>query len=486
MRTPRLIAILPFLLLACGPSSDPAIDLHPPTESCVDRCGKGGGIACGCDDGCGERGDCCVDYEAVCVDEGCGTPEVPACSPGVLVETVDPLTGCGAWICEPCTPLEDPPADFCLDGAAGVRLDDATGCPVEWICVPTCPEAPQPPVCEGGILEPVRDEDGCVSGWSCRPHCAEPDPEFCSEGTLVEGTDPETGCPVWSCLPCETVEAPVCEEGVARPVVDPETSCVSAWECLSLSCEDVCGGMAPGGCSCAPGCERAGTCCEDKVELCGDQGDDRWGDLEGLKDSNLKLALHNRINGHRSLGYTAARKEMFTDIDVIDGQIECIYTGRKTAPTGSNTPGGMNTEHSWPQSQGAKTEPRRSDIHHLFPTDQTANSYRSSYDFGETDCQPKCTWTGGGSKLGPSKYGSGTVFEVRPKYRGDIARAHFYFSVRYQLSIPATEERVLRKWNLEDPPDDVERNRNDAIEAVQNNRNPFVDRPDFVDLISDY
>ena len=45
---------------------------------------------------------------------------------------------------------------------------------------------------------------------------------------------------------------------------------------------------------------------------------------------------------------------------------------------------------------------------------------------------------------------------------------------------------ALRGWNLADPPDDLERGRNAAIEKLQNNRNPFVDRPDFVDRISDY
>ncbi|MFZ5949748.1 MAG: endonuclease, partial [Candidatus Rifleibacteriota bacterium] len=38
----------------------------------------------------------------------------------------------------------------------------------------------------------------------------------------------------------------------------------------------------------------------------------------------------------------------------------------------------------------------------------------------------------------------------------------------------------------EDPVDEEEKARNDRIENIQHNRNPFVDRPDFVDQISDF
>ena len=78
------------------------------------------------------------------------------------------------------------------------------------------------------------------------------------------------------------------------------------------------------------------------------------------------------------------------------------------------------------------------------------------------------------------------MFDVRPERRGDIARAHFYFSVRYLKPISSVEEPTLREWNKSDPPDERERARNDAIEALQRNRNPFIDRPDLVDQIDDF
>jgi Endonuclease I len=42
---------------------------------------------------------------------------------------------------------------------------------------------------------------------------------------------------------------------------------------------------------------------------------------------------------------------------------------------------------------------------------------------------------------------------------------------------------TLVQWNQMDPPDDFERNRNNVIESFQNNRNPFIDNPEWIDLI---
>jgi len=220
----------------------------------------------------------------------------------------------------------------------------------------------------------------------------------------------------------------------------------------------------------------------------GPNGPTPFDDLYQLRGGQMRLALHDRVDNHTSLGYNAAREAMYDElngIDVNDGQIECYYTGNMTAPDGTRAPGNFNTEHSWPRSRGADMEPAESDIHHLFPATSISNQARAAYLYGETPCDQStsCDWFGGGSELGPSVIDASTVFEVRPERRGDIARAQFYFAVRYSMDIEEDVETFLREWNDSDPVDALELDRNDRIEAVQSNRNPFVDRPDYVQVI---
>jgi deoxyribonuclease I len=220
-----------------------------------------------------------------------------------------------------------------------------------------------------------------------------------------------------------------------------------------------------------------------------DGGADRYEPTVGLRDAPLKSALFEIVKDHRSLGYNKARGALLKVPTLTPGiPLECVYSGRIVEPDGTTTPGDFNTEHSWPQSMGANSEPARSDLHHLFPVDARTNGARGNYPFGVVTClhdETACNFENNGSALGRTAQGQ-LAFEVRPKKRGDIARAQFYFSVRYKRSIPPNVELVLREWDHEDPIDAEEQMRNDSIERQQNNRNPFVDRPDFTDRIADF
>jgi endonuclease I len=98
---------------------------------------------------------------------------------------------------------------------------------------------------------------------------------------------------------------------------------------------------------------------------------------------------------------------------------------------------------------------------------------------------PNCMQEQGGSALGKN-FLNRTAFEVREAHRGNVARALFYFAVRYDLHIDAAQEETLRLWHVEDTVDDAELKRNDAVEALQHNRNPFIDHPEFVEKIADF
>ena len=178
--------------------------------------------------------------------------------------------------------------------------------------------------------------------------------------------------------------------------------------------------------------------------------------------------------------------------------------------TGKNPDGNkLNCEHTWPKSRfamknkgGAGYSERESDLHHLYPTSNPLNGWRSSYYFaevigGQTRGGPNNDKVAlGPPNLQPSpeitlapqrdEQWSQAFFQPPPAHRGNVARSLFYFSVRYQLPIEPVEEFYLRKWHREDPIDAKERLRNDTVMNLQRTRNPFIDFPELVDQISDF
>ncbi len=194
------------------------------------------------------------------------------------------------------------------------------------------------------------------------------------------------------------------------------------------------------------------------------------------RDRQLVNSLRGLVSEQTPVGYQQAQDIIFSKLDNHEGTVECVYTGRTIQTQGEPDATNMNVEHTWPQSQGA-TGIAKSDLHHLFPSDSKANNIRGNFPFGEVG---NPTWEQGGSKF------DGDNFEPRPCHKGNVARAMFYFSVRYNKSIPTEQEKTFRRWHQEDPVDASEKARNDRVENFQHNRNPFVDHPEFVDQINDF
>ncbi|MBZ0200933.1 MAG: endonuclease [Ignavibacteriaceae bacterium] len=215
-----------------------------------------------------------------------------------------------------------------------------------------------------------------------------------------------------------------------------------------------------------------------------------------LYDTQLKQALTTLTSGHTSLGYNSARDKMFMEIDnkKVNGQgalqntLECVYTGREavgyTSRTDAQTNFSFNTEHSWPQSTFNQDEPMRSDLYHLFPTDETANGIRGNLPFGKV--VSSANWQVGGSKRGYDSTNQ-LVFEPRDVHKGNLARGMFYFLTRYPQNyggfFSARQEKTFRQWNLSDTVDTAEMNRNNKIATFQGKRNPYIDHPEFADRI---
>ncbi len=160
-----------------------------------------------------------------------------------------------------------------------------------------------------------------------------------------------------------------------------------------------------------------------------------------------------------------------------------------------------NREHSFPKSWFNDAYPMYSDIHHLFATDGYVNNKRGNQPYGEVSSP---SWTSqNGGKLGSNTYPgfTGIVFEPRNEYKGDFARGQLYMVTRYQnlvagwqgngnandilngTAYPALDDwyvKLMFKWHTNDPVSTKEINRNNAVFALQGNRNPFIDHPEYV------
>ena len=229
-------------------------------------------------------------------------------------------------------------------------------------------------------------------------------------------------------------------------------------------------------------------------------------DILATNCESVKLAQGQNCTQHKALGYDTARKHMFGAIHLeqkADGTyfVKDVYCEKDftDADFGSKgkvpnigpdiIPGDgaiLNCEHTWPQSRFTSrfpAETQKSDLHHLFPTDSKMNSYRSSLRFGEVEKDMeklKCPQ----NRLGRGAGAAGTVFEPPVAHRGNVARAIFYFATRYKMKVGGAEEATLRIWNHEDPVDAEELKRNDQVEDLQGNRNPFVDFPELIDQVN--
>jgi endonuclease I len=231
----------------------------------------------------------------------------------------------------------------------------------------------------------------------------------------------------------------------------------------------------------------------------------------------LKTQLYNKIKGHTNNGYaglwttyaTSDRDNQYEN----DNTVFDLYSENPTGPDpvtfvystnqcGTYTTQGFcyNREHIVPQSIFNSASPMVADAHFIPPVDGYVNGMRSDNPHGNVAV---ASWTSlNGSKRGTSDVAgfTGTVFEPLNDFKGDIARMYFYFATRYENTVATyttypmfngTSNQVftngflvmLIQWHNQDPVSAREIARNNAIYARQNNRNPFIDHPEYVGMI---
>jgi endonuclease I len=214
--------------------------------------------------------------------------------------------------------------------------------------------------------------------------------------------------------------------------------------------------------------------------------------------ATLKSQLHNIIDAHDSQSYDAARTILGdTDRDPNNANnLLTVYDRTSINKTWSTSPLIWNREHTWPQSRGTSSGLGHSELFNLRPALVENNGDRGNLNYGGA-------FGSNGGQPGQVSDG-GTFFYPGNVEAGMVARQSFYMDVRYDGSDFADLQLVagnpaanlnqmgnltrLIEYHFAMAPDSFELRRNQIIyddgstsyDRDQNNRNPFIDRPEFV------
>lgn len=221
---------------------------------------------------------------------------------------------------------------------------------------------------------------------------------------------------------------------------------------------------------------------------------------DGLKGKALKTKLSSIISSGVTVISYKGLYDAYKKTDTrSDGYVRDWYSNITNYRHGIDNKGNYskegdmyNREHSVPQSWFGDGN-IKSDIVHVLPTDGYVNNRRGNLPLGEVN---NATYqsANGYSKLGSCRTSgySGTVFEPNDEIKGDMARIYFYMITRYEGSCGSWGNSVftpqypgltqwtldmMMRWSKNDPVDDREVERNNAVYETQHNRNPFVDYP---------
>lgn len=236
-----------------------------------------------------------------------------------------------------------------------------------------------------------------------------------------------------------------------------------------------------------------------------------YSSASNLTGNNLKAALHTIIKGHTTYPYSSSNTDVWdilkvADRDPLDStKVIGIYSGfSMDAAAEYNGGRGWNREHVWAKSRGnfGTRKGAGTDLHHMRAADVSTNSARNNRNF---DYATTYYIDQSGNYSGATLSKTSTtawVWEPRDEVKGDIARMIFYMATRYEggngepdLELTETllsnsdqsslhaKLSILLAWHQSDPVSAAEIKRNDIIYGYQNNRNPFIDHPEYVCLI---
>ena len=222
--------------------------------------------------------------------------------------------------------------------------------------------------------------------------------------------------------------------------------------------------------------------------------------LPELEGEALEQALMEQYRPPFVLSYGDARDTLYAKIDARNDTLYCVYTGHGVyLPPGEDPTTavflnglGLNAEHTYPRGKGTEPAQPKADMHHIFPTRVNVNADRGNLPFGEVPIETATSWyyldmeqSNAPSMALMGLYSRVQVneaFEPRDSHKGDVARAMFYVYTVYREEVNAADPdyfapqiETLCQWNIEDPVDDTEWQRTNAIATYQGGiANPFI------------
>ena len=226
----------------------------------------------------------------------------------------------------------------------------------------------------------------------------------------------------------------------------------------------------------------------------------------GLTGTALRSALHNIIDDHDVISYANARFALEELDEDPNNTANLILLYERTSwPKAwfiSNHENGWNREHCWPNSYGIDdTGPEYSDLFNLRAAGEPSNADRGNlyYDESTPSANGYERPAGPTTPLASQDFDS---WEPPLEVKGDLARAMFYMDLRYEggsgepnlvltdnVSLISPNAAYMGRlstlliWHLLDPVSPAERDRLEGTYSYQRNRNPFVDRPEWVEKV---
>ena len=219
-----------------------------------------------------------------------------------------------------------------------------------------------------------------------------------------------------------------------------------------------------------------------------------------LEEAALNEAIVDNFTPSIVLDLTQARDTLYRRVHFYNDSVRCVYSGlarfldldldpsQALFGNGNNTD--INLEHSYPRSKGAESGRAQSDMHHLFPTRVPVNNARASKPFAEINDNQTDSWFWRDiTQSNPPNNNrdlfaedNSVSFEPREDFKGDVARAAFYFYTIYRseadgadLEFFDIQRSVLCDWHDIDPVDSLEWVRNEIIASYQDDKlNPFI------------